>query len=141
MVQILMDGINREMALLHPRGRDDFLELERVLTTLFHAGSVPVHFRAFEVWRSPSRQTKLFKEGKSRARAWMSAHQYGLAVDFVPWTLDRGWHWDPPKGAWDDLRKAATKCGIINDLDWDRAHCEHPWFRELRPHKSGDVNF
>ena len=131
-MQVLIDGIHRDMGMLHPRAIDDFMELERVLTALFHTDGLAVHFRAFEVWRSPTRQAKLFKDGKSRARPWMSAHQYGLAVDFVPWTAARGWHWDPPRGAWDDLRKAATQCGLVNNLDWDRAHVEHPWFQELR---------
>lgn len=40
----------------------------------------PVTFHEF--LREPKRQDQLYREGRSRARAWESPHQYGLAADF-----------------------------------------------------------
>ena len=93
---------------INPRARAAFEGLADELTRLYLIGQAPYWFRAFEGYRSPERQLKLFqtsrKDGKrvTNARPFQSAHQYGLAVDFVPFIVrapdDAN---DPdPKGAW-----------------------------------------
>lgn len=124
--------LHRDMQLLHPRARASFKELEAQLVRDFEAGRVAVLLKPFEVFRGPTRQEELFRQGKTRARSWQSAHGYGLAVDFVPWTADRGWHWDVPSEVWDHLRQRAHEYGLRNEIAWDRAHVEHPMFEVVR---------
>lgn len=86
----------------------------------------------FETYRDPVEQELVFQEGRSKARAFQSAHQFGLAVDFVPFT-DGKWHWpDVNDGVWDTLRVEATKLGLRNTIEWDRPHVEHPAFASVR---------
>lgn len=84
-------------------------------------------FRVFETWRHPARQQEVFLKARSNAQPWRSPHQYGLAVDFVPY-VDGKWTWDKSQ-PWDDLRRYAQAAGLHCDLDWDRAHVEHPAWR------------
>ncbi len=85
---------DRELANLAPsfRGR-----VQRLLERL---ASEELPFRMFEAFRTPVRQDWLYQQGRTRpgsvvtkARAWESYHQYGLAADFVLW-LDGRWSWD-----------------------------------------------
>ena len=93
----------------------------------------------YETYRSPERQDFLFSEKKvTKARAWQSAHQYGLAMDVVAVkTLDDGtpipnsWSWDNAH-PWAMLRELARDCGLDAPIEWDRAHIEHPSFSEIK---------
>ena len=76
------------------------------------------------------RQREALANKTSRADMYQSAHQFGLAVDFVPWDNGR-WSWDM-KHPWDALRAAAHKRGLLNELSWDRAHVEHRYWQALR---------
>jgi hypothetical protein len=113
-------NIERNMDLLHPLAKPAFEQLAERLRT----ESV---FRPFETVRGPMRQHMLLAAGATRADMWKSPHQYGLAVDFVPYR-DGKWSWadDEP---WNLLREFATAAGLHCDFEWDRAHVEHPAWR------------
>lgn len=110
-------NIERNLEFLHPLARPAFETLAERLKN-------ETVFRAFETYRSPLRQEILYPTGSTRARAWRSPHQYGLAVDFVPW-VNGAWTWDADS-PWQQLREYATAAGLLCELDWDRAHVEHP---------------
>ncbi len=81
-------------ARLHPSFRD---RLASVIEKL-EAEGIP--FRVFEAWRSPQRQQYLWDQGRVRpgaivtkAQAWESYHQYGLAADVVLFENGK-WSWE-----------------------------------------------
>lgn len=58
--------------------------------------------RVFEGWRSPFRQQELYKQGRSapgeivtRAKPWLSTHQYGVGIDVV-FYIQNKWSWEGP---------------------------------------------
>ena len=116
--------------LIHPEARSRFLRLYDRLGAGYKAGETPTLFRPFEGYRSPDRQQMLFDQKRTKARPFQSAHQYGLAVDFVPWVNGR-WSWDGPHD-WNYLRACANAEGLINDIEWDRPHVEAPSFARVR---------
>ena len=124
--------------LIHPVARGQFIALANDLAEGHHLGIYKTLILPFEGWRSPVDQQKAFDKKVSKARPWQSAHQYGLAVDFVP-KINGKWVWgmasDPH---WADLRKAATARGLRNVIDWDRPHVEHPVWMELQAALYGD---
>ena len=129
--------LNRNINDLHPLMRDPVRKLEGVLLDagLLGTGTAP-GFRLFEGYRSPERQDHLFKTTPSvtRARGWQSAHQYGLAVDYVWWTGSE-WSWNALDHPWDQLRSAAFlggKVGLTAPLKWDLPHIEHPDWKRLK---------
>lgn len=83
---------------LHPVFR---AKVERLMEQ-FESEEIP--FRPLEGFRAPVRQDWLFQKGRTRpgavvtkARAWESYHQYGLAVDFV--LFENGaWSWNVTGG-------------------------------------------
>lgn len=115
--------ISRDLSELSPIAWPAFARLERRL--------LETPFRVFECWRSPARQRELLQLKRTKAGPWRSAHQYGLAVDFVPF-IDGAWTWEVGRPTWDLLRLEARAVGLLCELDWDRAHVEHPAFAELR---------
>jgi hypothetical protein len=115
------------LADLHPLARDPFARLHQALMEGHRVGATDVWFEPFEVYRSPEDQEAAFKRGVSKARAWQSAHQYGLAVDFVPYP----WHWRPGPH-WDYLKGQAERVGLICPIAWDRPHVEHPAFATMK---------
>lgn len=116
---------------VHPLARGPFMALADDLHMGYSLNIIPLWFRPFEGFRAPGRQAEVFKKGTSKARAWESAHQYGLAVDFVPFR--RGaYTWEVSAADWLHLRNASHARGLLNDIAWDRAHVEHPRFSELR---------
>ncbi len=122
---------SRDLALCHRRAVAPFRELADRLELLFGQRQLPCRVMIFETYRNPARQLELFRKGTSKALPFQSAHQFGLAVDYVPLT-DRKWTWEPPDPAhvWGTLRKEAEALGLWNGLDWDRAHVEHPLWRD-----------
>jgi len=95
--------------------------------------------------RSPERQDELFIKGRTKARPWQSAHQYGLAADFVPYITNQealdlgdmvgekvltGWSWHESHD-WPFLRQRAEKHGLSVPIAWDKCHVEYNDFREL----------
>ena len=88
-------------------------------------------FHLFMTHRSPQRQHELFMQGGvTRADAWQSAHQCGLAADFAR-QIDGKWSWD---GDFSIVKSVAEKYGCLVPMSWDAGHVESPDWRELRKH-------
>jgi hypothetical protein len=117
---------DRDMAKLHPRVR------EGVTATLAALTAKGIPFRVFEGFRSPERQTWLYRQGRTRpggkvtrAQAWQSMHQYGLATDLVLFT-DAGWSWDSSgsnRPLWQEMQAQARKHGLA-PLSFELPHVE-----------------
>jgi hypothetical protein len=120
----------RDIGLLHPRAKTAFGSLRNELEDAFKRGKTRTYFKVFETYRTPERQTELLAGGTTKAGMFRSAHQFGLAVDFVPFN-DGTWSWDL-RHDWDFLRAAARGLGLKNEIAWDRAHVEHPVFEEVQ---------
>lgn len=118
--------------LCHPLAVKAFRSLEADLKAAYVIGDMPFEFRAFETYRTPQRQKRVLEDGASRARMFQSAHQFGLAVDFVPWTDLKRWHWDVEVHWWSVLKGKALKHGLDAPLSWDKAHVEHPLWTPVR---------
>lgn len=126
----VVEIVERSTDWLHPIARPKFIQLAAQLRKDYDDGRVGHDFRIFETFRSPARQEYVNRKGNSKAQAFRSAHQYGLAVDFVPYLVGRGYYWDCD--AWDHLRRRAHEAGFLNDIPWDRAHVEHPLWKEIQ---------
>lgn len=116
--------------LLHPLARVAFKSLAADLSEAFQRQETPVLFLPFEGYRSPEAQAKRFAAGTSKARPWQSAHQFGLAVDFVPW-IDGGWSW-AQNAPWHDLDRLAKARGLLHPIAWDMPHVEFPHWRAVK---------
>lgn len=126
------------LSALHPIARPDFEALTSAMRQLYHNDKVEHLFCPFETYRTPLRQDELYAQGRenkdvrvTKTRAWASAHQYGLAVDFAAWDLrKRSYYW--PDNSWSILEDAAHTCGLVVPIKWDRGHVEHPLWAKLR---------
>lgn len=122
--------------LLHPKARDHFRVLSDRLETAYKTGTTPTLFMPFEGYRDPQQQVALVKRGVSKARPWQSAHNYGLAVDYVALSDPRSlssWDWDNGHD-WDMLRTISTNMGMCNSISWDRPHVWHPIWDAVKNH-------
>lgn len=134
--------VYRDIQLLNPDFRVAVVNLNKKLIAAYKSGAVKVEFRIFETFRSPIRQIELRRQGVSKAGEWDSSHQYGLAVDFVPYLtkaeaaergVKPGWCWLPAADeAWVVLEAAAKEAGLVCPIDWDKPHVEDPRFPALR---------
>lgn len=86
---------NRDLKLLHPSVRGAVEEI------LYRTKQEGIPFAVYEGYRSPERQSWLYEQGRSRpgavitkAPAWHSFHQFGLAVDFALKDEKGNWSWD-----------------------------------------------
>lgn len=124
---------NDDMRWLNPRCKEAFIRLSAQLRRDYQEGIVKVLFAPFEVYRTPMRQQKLFELQKNvtGAQAYQSAHQFGLAVDFVPKLDGTKWSWDGSM-PWDHLAKRAKEHGLSRPYSWDLAHIEDPYWQDLR---------
>lgn len=114
----------------HPHAREAFRQLSSDLYRSYENRKTSSHFRPFEVFRSPIKQQELFDQRPvvTKAMPWQSAHQYGLAVDFVAFRGGR-WSWSETED-WEFLRLRAEHYGLRRPMVWDKAHIEHPvWER------------
>ena len=119
---------------LHPKAREIFATLAFRLEEAYKAGNTPTLFKPFEGFRSPERQDFLFVAKSTKARGWQSAHNYGLAVDFVPLSDPKNlssWSWDGPHD-WDTLKYWANQLGLISTIAWDKPHVEHPIWASIK---------
>lgn len=118
---------------LHPAVRQKFMHLFELLEDRYASGKTPTRFGVFETYRTPEDQDREFREGNSKARAWTSAHQFGLAADFVP--LKGGqigaWDWGAEHD-WATLTALARVVGLDTPINWDRPHVESPLWRDVR---------
>lgn len=123
-----------DLQLLHPSVQEDFMKLREILERDFATGKTLTDFRIFETYREPMDQNEAFRKGASKAKAWQSPHQYGLAADFVAWIkTDDGytWSWDKHHD-WAHLKKRALECKMDCPISWDRCHVEHPNWQRAR---------
>lgn len=118
--------------LLHPRCILAFERCRDDLAAAFTLGKTPVLFRPFETFRSPARQLEVFRAGNSRARPWLSPHNYGLACDFAPVDAEGRWTWDIRPEHWGIVRECAIRFGMDAPISWDRGHVQHPLWNDLR---------
>ncbi|HEX8176023.1 MAG TPA: peptidoglycan-binding protein [Pyrinomonadaceae bacterium] len=86
--------------------------------------------------RTFAEQDALFAQGRSRpgpvvtrARGGQSNHNYGLAVDLVPFTNGQP-NWNAPLGVWTTIGSEAEKLGLEWGGDWkkfvDKPHVQLP---------------
>jgi peptidoglycan LD-endopeptidase CwlK len=113
---------------LHPSIRNLLPELDRQLA----AAGIPLQL--YEAARSPFRQAELYAVGRdtgtpghhvTRAMAWSSFHQFGLAVDYV-FKIDGNWSWpnaDDPR--WKTYQQIGTDLGL-RSLSFETPHLEMP---------------
>lgn len=112
--------------------RPDFGDKLGALLAACHDEGLPL--KLFETARSPARQDQLYGKGRdpdlpeygrtvTRAEAYQSAHQYGLAADLVFW-VDGEWTWDEPTpGMWDSFGDLALLNGL-HTLSFERPHVQ-----------------
>lgn len=130
---------------IHPKALGNFQRLEAELLRGVLAGEVDVWFRPFEGYREPAKQLAVYNAGTSKALPFQSAHQYGLAVDWVPFIVKGGisrnmnfdrapagrWSWDEAH-PWGYLQRAADRCGLLTPIKWDKPHTEHPLWERVK---------
>jgi len=131
--------IYRDISLLHPKFQRLVRDVNERLTLDHEAGTTKTNFKIFETFRDPMRQTELIAKGVTKAGPYQSAHQYGLAVDWVPIidgtdahrlseiTGERvlpGWNWHSSHD-WEHLAQVAKRFGLTT-ISWDKSHLEHP---------------
>ena len=124
---------------LHPVNAEAFRETAAYLYNAFRAGQTKSLFHPFQAFRSPDQQAELLRRFPpvTAAGPWESAHNYGLAVDFVashkPGVTPSGLHWDwSPEHDWSFIKKAAGQFGLIVPIKWDLGHVESPIFVMLK---------
>lgn len=113
----------------------EILEFERKLVKRAFKLGIPLF--AHCVIRGSQDQNRLFREGRSKARAGESPHNYGAAVDLIHGTKG----WDLTRKQWAIIghlgKEAAASAGIAVNWggDWkfyDPAHWELASWREIR---------
>lgn len=126
-----MATIIRQIHALHPLVQRQFEELAFALKADFKAKRTLTDFRVFETYRTPMRQLEILTLTKNtKAGPYRSAHQYGLAADFVPFTSF--WSWDAEHD-YAHLAKRALDFGLkVPYAGWDKVHVEHPDFEVIR---------
>lgn len=117
---------------LHPKARPLFDVITMRLIEGHNGGHTKTLFRPFEGLRTNERQAFLMTQGTTKAGPWRSAHNYGLAVDYVPW-VDGKWSWDDGHD-WRFLHDVAVNFGGIRLIAWDKPHVEHPIWHAVRRH-------
>lgn len=129
----MSEPLNRSINDLHPLMRPLVRQLEgKMLDDLMFTHGGTSGFRLFEGYRSPGRQAELFRQHPkvTKAKAWQSAHQFGLAVDYVWWT-GKEWSWDDGHN-WAYLASAAEAVGLAAPIKWDRPHIQHPEYEVMK---------
>jgi peptidoglycan L-alanyl-D-glutamate endopeptidase CwlK len=121
-----LDSRSSELKFLHPAIRSAVIDIRAELNAAGHP------FEVFEAYRSPRRQRYLYAQGRTapgkrvtKAKAWQSYHQYGLAADFVL-KLDSGWSWETGGRhaiAWQALHTIGRRYGL-EPLSWEMPHLQ-----------------
>ena len=122
------DRLSFRLSDLHPAVRPQYAELIRMNEEYAKSGGLV--FLPFEGFRTPERQIELQAEKRTWVGPWKSAHQWGLAVDFVP-KINGKWSWDAPEEAWALLKVRAIRCGLSVPIEKDKVHVEarELWFK------------
>lgn len=121
-----MATVDNALDHLHPVFRQKVRDLLKKLA----AENLP--FRLFEGFRTPQRQQYLYEQGRTRpgtivtrALAWQSNHQYGVAGDFVLY-VDDEWSWDDSgdrRKLWNRLQALGLEVGL-KPLSFETPHLE-----------------
>lgn len=115
---------------VHP----DIKEFWRAMEIQMTKRNIPIW--AFEFMRTKKRQNELYKNGRSKAKAGKSPHQYGMAVDIVHATRA----WNLTKKEWDVIGQIGHEIARMRKLniewggDWqfyDPAHWQIKKWRDL----------
>ena len=134
-------NINRrkfDISDLHAEVRFQFSALTEDLALAYQSNVTQFLLEPFEGLRSPDRQAYLLTEGTTKAGPWKSAHQYGLAVDFVcrrpgPNADRLDWYWPPAvHNDWEVLAELAAQHGLLTPISWDKPHVEHPYWKQIK---------
>lgn len=123
----------RDMATLHPSCALAFRELAEYLKISFREGATHSDFGVFETYRHPLRQLYLLENDVTKAGLYKSAHQFGMAVDFVPHrktATGTHWSWEQSED-WDFLKKSAAHFGLSVPIPWDRCHVQSSNWSEI----------
>ena len=138
--------IIRDLSLLDPKFAAICKRLDERLTAAYETGVTKTCFKVFETYRDPARQADLFAKGTTKARAFASAHQLGLACDFVPYLTAEeaaelsnrigervwpGWNWHSSND-YRFLKTQALAVGLVVPIAWDPCHVEHPNWQAFR---------
>ena len=137
-----MDIRHTDIGLLYPEMQGPVRALAEELALAYQADKTEFRFEVFETYRSFWRQAELFAKGTTEARPGQSAHQFGFAVDFVPYLSQSegvalgvrpGWYWPKPEDSdWEVLAELAAQHGLLCPASWDKPHVEFPGWREIR---------
>jgi hypothetical protein len=129
-----MTTLYNNIGMLHPRVINPMTFLMKELYEAFRDGRTKTDFRPFETYRLPTRQAMLLARGTTKAGPMQSAHQYGMAVDFVP--CNGGvWSWGNEHDYAFLKATAERVAGLhVPYHTWDKCHVEHKMFGEvIRP--------
>ncbi len=117
----------QDLAVLHPVIRESVKRVQEQLD------EEKLPFRVFEAYRTPERQRLLYRQGRdvpgdivTKARAWDSYHQYGLAVDFVLY-ISGSWSWKSTgqyAKMWQRLHVIGRQHGL-EPLSWESPHLQY----------------
>lgn len=131
-----MDIRHTDLALLHSEMEGPVRALADDLALAYQTGQAEFLFEVFETYRSLDRQARLLAKGTTKAPPGKSAHNFGLACDFVPFIsqadatalgVKHGWYWPSATHSdWNLLGDLASTHGLIQPISWDRPHIEHP---------------
>lgn len=137
--------IYRDTSLLHPKFRRAFEGLAQDLIHCYETGRTKTRFEIFETFRDPMRQSDMLGKKTTKAGPFQSAHQFGLACDFVPVISPDeaielgnrigervlpGWSWAASHD-YAFLKARAPLFGLAMPIAWDPCHVEHPSWREI----------
>lgn len=124
-----MSGRITSLTFLHPACQERAEHLDRRL----EREGIPL--RTYETARSPWRQAELFARGRvpgsgtakvTKAKAWQSNHQFGMALDKV-FFVNGLWTWsEPEKGMWDRYHELAKESDLL-PLSFEKPHVELAW--------------
>lgn len=138
--------IYNDVSLLNAKFARDCKRLADYLIDAYETSRTKTRFEVFETFRDPMRQADLLRKGVTKAGSFQSAHQMGLACDFVPHLSAEeaialgerlgervmpGWNWHSSHD-YKFLRDAAPRFNLIVPIEWDPCHVEHPKWRDFR---------
>jgi hypothetical protein len=132
-----MSAVSRinDLRYVAPLCRDKFYRLNQILKEGYNGGATPTWFRPFETFRHPARQADLYDQEPpvTKLNAMLSPHQYGCAVDFVPWDEEKQkWSWADHHD-YEYLEVEARALGLRVPIAWDLCHVEHPVWDQVKP--------
>lgn len=116
--------------------------LDKLGTLMIGLRTDGIALEVFETARSPGRQERLYAIGRdpkdpsygrtlTRADAYQSPHQWGMAADLV-FKVGGKWTWEEPvRGQWERMAHLAYHAGLVT-LSFERPHVQLPGFNPTR---------